>query len=288
MLKYRLIFGILMGLLFVGLLLVDGWIDGSLSGDVADSNIQGTLLAVLLLLLSVPAQLEMRSLVKGVGAVLFTPLAIAGSAMLAMSWYIKQFAADSLMFHYYYVVLVSAFLLLGTFFYQARRFGTAGTIINCGVNYLSMMYLGFLSSFVLGIRIEFGLWTLLMFMCVVKSSDIGAYAIGRLFGKHKIAPKISPGKTWEGLGGAVLFAVIVSVVFVKYSGIMPWPFAVLFGGMFGVFGQLGDLVESMIKRDAQQKDSSNSVPGFGGVLDIIDSPLATAPIAYAFFLVVCS
>ena len=112
--------------------------------------------------------------------------------------------------------------------------------------------------------------------------------IGRLFGKHKIAPKISPGKTWEGLGGAVLFAVIVSVVFVKYSGIMPWPFAVLFGGMFGVFGQLGDLVESMIKRDAQQKDSSNSVPGFGGVLDIIDSPLATAPIAYAFFLVVCS
>lgn len=288
MLKYRLIFGVLMGLGFVGLLLVDAWFDGSLTTDAADKEIQATFFAVLILLLAIPAQLEMRTLVKGVGAVLFTPIAIAGAAILASSWYWKQFAVDSLSFHFNYVVLTSAFLLLATFFYQARRFGTTGTIINCGVNYMSMIYLGFLSGFVLGIRIDFGLWTLLMFICVVKSSDIGAYAIGRLFGKHKIAPKISPGKTWEGLGGAILFAAIVSVVFARSCDIMAWQYAVLFGSLFGVFGQMGDLVESMIKRDAQQKDSSNVVPGFGGVLDIIDSPLATAPVAYAFFIVVCN
>jgi phosphatidate cytidylyltransferase len=123
-----------------------------------------------------------------------------------------------------------------------------------------------------------------MFVVVVKSADIGAYAIGSLFGKHKFSPNISPAKSWEGMAGAVAVAMIVAIGFALNCDIMPWWAAVIFGVCFAFIGQMGDLVESMIKRDAEQKDSANKVPGFGGVLDIIDSPLVVAPFAYLFFM----
>jgi phosphatidate cytidylyltransferase len=107
-----------------------------------------------------------------------------------------------------------------------------------------------------------------------------------MFGKHKLSPRVSPGKTWEGLAGAIVAAVLVSFAFAAYSGIMRvWP-ALTFGLCMAVIGQLSDLAESMLKRDAQQKDSSNRVPGFGGILDVIDSPLFAAPFAYVFFRLV--
>jgi phosphatidate cytidylyltransferase len=144
-----------------------------------------------------------------------------------------------------------------------------------------MIYVGFLCTFILGIRILWGPWVLLFFIFTVKASDIGAYTLGRLFGTHKMAPKISPGKTWEGLGGAVLFGAVVSIGISSLCGIMPVLQATVFGAVFGLLGQMGDLIESMLKRDAAVKDSSASVPGFGGLLDVIDSPLATAPAAFA-------
>ncbi len=133
---------------------------------------------------------------------------------------------------------------------------------------------------------EFGVWPLLMFVFVVKCADIGAYTTGSLFGKHRFSPKISPGKTWEGIAGAVLFAMIIAVLFAVIFGIMVWPLALLFGFSFAFIGQLGDLAESMLKRDARQKNASDNVPGFGGLLDVIDSPLAAAPFAYLFFVLV--
>ena len=147
-----------------------------------------------------------------------------------------------------------------------------------------MWYLGLLSSFPLAMRIEFGLWPMLMFVFVIKSSDIGAYAVGTLYGKRKFSPKISPAKSWEGMGGACAAAVIVAVGFAVGCGIMAWWMAVGFGLCFAFLGQMGDLAESMMKRDAERKDSANKVPGFGGVLDIIDSILIAAPCAYLFFM----
>jgi phosphatidate cytidylyltransferase len=125
-----------------------------------------------------------------------------------------------------------------------------------------------------------------MFVFVVKSADIGAYTVGTLFGKHKLSPRVSPGKTWEGAGGALLVAVVVALAFAAGSGIMSWLWAVAFGLILACVGQAGDLAESMIKRDAGRKDAANKVPGFGGILDILDSPLAAAPLAYLFFLVI--
>jgi phosphatidate cytidylyltransferase len=123
-----------------------------------------------------------------------------------------------------------------------------------------------------------------MFVFVVKCADIGAYAIGTLIGRHKFSPKISPLKSWEGMGGAVAAAMIVAIGFALSFDIMAWWLAIVFGLCFAFIGQFGDLAESMIKRDAGQKDSANKVPGFGGILDIIDSPLAAAPFAYLFFM----
>jgi phosphatidate cytidylyltransferase len=157
-------------------------------------------------------------------------------------------------------------------------------LANCGANYFSIIYLGLFSVFVSAVRIDFGPWALLMYIFVVKSSDIGAYTIGKPFGRHKFSPKISFGKTWEGMAGAVATAVIVAVSFAVSCDIMSWPAAVLFGCCFAIIGQFGDLAESMLKRDAEQKDSANTVPGFGGILDVIDSPLMAAPFAYLFFI----
>jgi phosphatidate cytidylyltransferase len=107
--------------------------------------------------------------------------------------------------------------------------------------------------------------------------------IGSLFGKYKFSSVISPKKTWEGMAGAVIFASVVASIFALAFGIMPLWKAVLFGVIFAFIGQMGDLAESMLKRAAEQKDSSNIVPGFGGILDVIDSPLASAVFAFVFF-----
>ncbi|GAH86448.1 unnamed protein product, partial [marine sediment metagenome] len=113
-----------------------------------------------------------------------------------------------------------------------------------------------------------------------------AYAIGAPFGRHKFSPRISPSKTWEGMAGAVATATIVAILFAVSCDIitMAWWLAAIFGFCFAFIGQFGDLAESMIKRDAEQKDSASNVPGFGGILDIIDSPLLAAPFAYLFFM----
>jgi phosphatidate cytidylyltransferase len=169
------------------------------------------------------------------------------------------------------------------FIYQQIKYGISGTMVNLGGACFSMMYLGFLPVFITAIRIEEGPWHLLMLVFVVKACDIGAYTFGRIFGKHKFSPVISPKKTWEGMAGGVVCAVIVAVGFAFFCDIMAWWLGVIFGIVFAFLGQLGDLAESMLKRDAQAKDASNNVPGFGGILDVVDSILVTAPFGYIFF-----
>ncbi len=285
MLKHRLLFGSIMIVLFLGLILLDAHLDGSLTQDTYYKPLQATIFTILIALLTIPAQLELSNLIKQTGVHLFKIITIPASILLATGIYWIRLIGDFRIFTIY-LLLISAFSFLSLFIVQAAKFGTDGTIRNVSVNFFSIMYLGFLCMFILGIRILFGPWALLMFIFTIKSSDIGAYTLGRLFGKHKMAPKISPGKTWEGLAGAMLFAAAVAIGFSHFSGIMGLLQAAVFGAVFGVLGQAGDLVESMIKRDAASKDSSKSIPGFGGILDVIDSPLATAPAAFAWFMFV--
>ncbi len=282
MLRYRLLFGTLMTVLFTAVVIFDGWLDGSLTASAADDKpVQATVFCVLIGLLAIPSQLELSKLAAAKNLKIFVPVSIVASILFATCWYWQQLIEIP---PEMYFVFLSAFVLLALLLCQYVSYGTSAVLANCGANYFSILYLGLLSSFCVAIRIEFGPWPLLMFVFVVKSADIGAYAIGTLFGKHKFSPKISPSKTWEGMGGAVAAAMIVAIGLATSCDIMDWWLAIIFGFCFAFIGQIGDLVESMMKRDAEQKDSANNVPGFGGILDIIDSLLVAAPFAYLFFM----
>ena len=282
MLKHRLFFGILMSVLFIAVVIFDGWMDDSLTaGRPDDKPIQGTVFCLLIALLAIPAQLELSKLAAAKKLKIFVPVSIIASILFATNAYVLQFTEIR---PETYLVFLSAFVLFALLLYQYIFYNNSGVLANCGASYFSILYLGLLSSFCVSMRLEFGTWPLLMFIFVVKSADIGAYAIGSMFGSRKFSPKISPGKTWEGMGGAVAFAIIVAIGFAVSCDIMSWWFAIIFGLCLAFIGQIGDLVESMIKRDAEQKDSANKVPGFGGILDIIDSPLVAAPFGYLFFI----
>ena len=114
----------------------------------------------------------------------------------------------------------------------------------------------------------------------VVASDTGGYAIGVLFGKHKMAPMISPKKSWEGFAGSVITAALVG--WACLGGLLSAPAwaGLLLGVVLAFTGTAGDLVESMIKRDAGIKDMSNFLPGHGGVMDRLDSVLFSAPFAW--------
>src|SRR5262249_9294722 len=116
------------------------------------------------------------------------------------------------------------------------------------------------------------------------------YALGRLAGRHKLWPSLSPQKTVEGAVGGLVFGVLASFVVTAFARFLlhvptfGWGAAALYGALIGSVAQLGDFMESMIKRDCERKDASRTGPGFGGVLDVIDSLIFAGPIAYAYWL----
>jgi phosphatidate cytidylyltransferase len=122
---------------------------------------------------------------------------------------------------------------------------------------------------------------------VPKCCDIGAYTVGRLLGRHRMTPVLSPKKTWEGAVGGVAAAILVAIG-IDRLGPTPvlmkdYRWEVGFGLSVGIAGMLGDLAESLIKRDCQTKDASAVVPGFGGVLDVVDAIIFSAPASYVWF-----
>jgi phosphatidate cytidylyltransferase len=269
-----------MTVVFTGLIVLDGWFDGSATASTDDDRaVQGVVAASLAAVGLGLGCRELATLARARGLTVWNPATALGVALLATAWFWPQILPVDRGF---YLLLVAAGALSAVVIQQYLGAGTAGVLANCGVSCFCLVYLGLLGAFVLAIRIDMGLWGLLGTILAVKVSDIGAYAFGKTLGRHKMAPRVSPGKTWEGLGGAVVAATAVAFAFAVVFDIMPLWVAPVFGAAMAVVGQLSDLVESMLKRDAGQKDSSNRVPGFGGILDVIDSPLFAAPFAYAF------
>lgn len=125
-------------------------------------------------------------------------------------------------------------------------------------------------------------------IAVTKCTDMGAYLVGIRFGKHKMSPNISPKKTWEGFAAGLLsglgIAVLMAAIFTQSLGALQWVHAILLGLFIPLISVVGDLGESIIKRDADIKDSGGVIPGIGGCLDLIDSLLYTAPLFY-FYLI---
>ncbi|MCS0472428.1 phosphatidate cytidylyltransferase [Curtobacterium flaccumfaciens] len=124
------------------------------------------------------------------------------------------------------------------------------------------------------------------FILVVVAVDTGAYATGLNLGKHPMAPRISPKKTWEGFAGSVAASIVVGILVALFMLGLPWWTGVLLGVLISGSATLGDLTESMIKRDLGIKDISSFLPGHGGLLDRIDSILPSAAVAYVLYLIV--
>jgi phosphatidate cytidylyltransferase len=152
-----------------------------------------------------------------------------------------------------------------------------------------LMYVPWLLNFIAKIvffpGVE-GRYYVLYFILVTKFSDVGAYVTGSLIGRHKMIPRISPGKTWEGLGGAVVFSTGVSLLFAHFLGRhlsgMNLGHAVVLGVLLSLSAVVGDLIESLFKREAGVKDSGRLFPGIGGILDLLDSLLFNAPLMYLY------
>jgi phosphatidate cytidylyltransferase len=197
----------------------------------------------------------------------------------------QKIAASTLAFIIVFIMLFAALRRAWARQTQEAILKMAGTV-------LATLYLGGLAWFLMALRVKHSqgeqdfhgtTWTILSILLMVKSTDIGAYFGGRALGRHKLIPWLSPGKTWEGLFIGMLTAGAVGAACAPGLPNVPWWKGFFFGVIIGGIGQLGDLLESLMKRDAEVKDSGKLIPGFGGVLDVIDSPLLAAPFAYLLF-----
>lgn len=179
---------------------------------------------------------------------------------------------------------------------EMRRFhGPGQHMVHIALAIFIIVYLGVLSGFMTELRIVSannaqGMVALISMLLVAKASDVGAYSFGRMLGRTKMTPHLSPGKTVEGAIGGIATACIVSGAYFQFvapqlmqsTQYSPpgWLHAALYGFILAIAAIIGDLAESLLKRDMERKDSSTWLPGLGGVLDIIDSLLVAAPAAY--------
>ena len=181
--------------------------------------------------------------------------------------------------------------LLASFPLLFFRKSLEGAMLDWSLTLAIAFYVGWPMSLLLVLRgyqtgLGTGLWWLFVLFGGVWGFDTGAFFAGHFFGRHKLAPRISPGKTWEGVFGGLIFSVAAAVLFAALPLGVPWYLAVLLGILVGVAAALGDLAESLIKRQTHVKDSGQFFPGHGGVLDRIDSLLFAILVIYVFALLV--
>jgi phosphatidate cytidylyltransferase len=174
-----------------------------------------------------------------------------------------------------------------------------GVIVNVALALFAIAYLGVSYSFLIWMRYideansKLGIAAVISVILVVKFSDTGAYMFGRLLGRHKMTPLLSPGKTIEGGIGGIATACVVSCLYFQFlaptiagvsTPIGDWRGWLIYGVALALAGMVGDLAESLLKRDMQQKDSSTWMRGLGGILDVIDSVLIAAPVGYLLWV----
>lgn len=193
-----------------------------------------------------------------------------------------------------------AYLLsvLVLFLLAAARYREPGkNLETLAVEILIVTYIGVLLSATAQLRwvagSDAGYLALGSLIVAAKCGDSSAYFLGRMFGKRKMSPHLSPGKTWMGAVGAVLGSGLGSWAWLHYATPQfnpnwqscAWYWSVLYGVIIGIVGLIGDLCESLLKRDAGKKDSASLMPGFGGLLDLLDSVIYAGPIAYLLWLI---
>lgn len=181
-------------------------------------------------------------------------------------------------------VLFIVLACFGLFLIQFLRSENPRALEGIALTLFCVLYIGWFMSHLIKLRfLPDGQMWIVYLVAVTKSGDIGAYLFGSLFGRHRLIPHISPKKSVEGTVAGLLTSVGVSVAF---AGRLPLPFSVaelaLIGLITGIVALCGDLSESLVKRYCGAKDASHAIPGFGGLMDVLDSILFTAPLFYFF------
>ncbi len=215
----------------------------------------------------------------------------AGVAYLGAALLVFLFGVDATAKAPEMLLFATALFVIAVLISQTFRFQKDFTkmLTGVGVTILGVFYVAFLGGFLIATRVGFenvpGLSTklLLFFFIVIFGSDAGAYFAGKAIGKHKLVPKISPGKTWEGLIGGILAACGMAALCTwAFFPELPYQFSIPLAAVMAAVGVFGDLAESAIKRGAGAKDAASVLPGHGGLLDRLDSLLFNAPILYYF------
>jgi len=183
-------------------------------------------------------------------------------------------------------VIFLIIFVLGLCLRQFVSQSSTSAILAISTTLFGLMYVPWLLNFIQKINFFRGIdgngnYYVLYFILVTKFSDLGAYCVGSLIGRHKMIPRISPGKTWEGFGGAIVVSTLVSLTFAHFAGNKLFGMTPLHA-VLSCSAVVGDLIESIFKREAGVKDSGKFFPGIGGILDLLDSLLFNAPLMYLY------
>ena len=300
MVAIRIFFGALMTLITLGVIALDahfahGWYNLQESALWQRLLNRGGPSTLLVLLLTVAAAIEFNGLLARGG---LRPLRIwtatLAAALVLTPWLTAVFAdqaAAPLDLSITMVILVTG--LIGAAIALMARRQPTNALLDLGAAMLAVVYVGLLMSFAVRLRVSHpgpaGAWVALLWAAVVKFTDVGAYFTGLAIGRTPLAPTISPNKTFQGFFGGIATGIIIGLL--AYLALPPARpcfaltnppsiYLFVFAVVMAFTGQLGDLVESLLKRSVQARDSGKVIPQFGGILDVVDALLLTAPIAW--------
>ncbi len=218
---------------------------------------------------------ELSRMTKGRQQFLFVPVLLGVWMMLMGSYF--QWENWSGM-----GILITFCLVFAVAVFQFPAFD----VLDIAVNFLGLIYIGWtMAHFILFDSLGDGRLLVLYLFVAIWGSDSGAYFTGRFLGKHKLCPRVSPKKTIEGSIGGIVTSCILLVLINQYLHLLTTVAAIIIGVVISIIGQIGDLIESLIKRYYQVKDSGNLIPGHGGVLDRFDSAMLAAPVMYYCFII---
>ena len=284
----------------IGVTLLLTWLDANYSHGA-----DGIWLVPLLLFMAIGSASDMSSLLQKSGRPIYHTTSLIATAIVMLSavtpmlWPLlgKEYPVDCPVGKLGWIVVGSVLaifwvLIVEMWFYAHEEYHESGTMERtCGALFVSL-YIGLPMSLLVSMRSNWGIAAIVTVVAVTKGADAGAYFTGKLFGRHKLVPRLSPGKTYEGAIGGIVTATIVAFACLNWlfpsasaaTGLSkPLLGALLLGPLLAITGMIGDLAESLIKRECGAKDSGNWLPGLGGVWDVTDSLIAAVMPAFLCF-----